>query len=119
MANNAQRAEAAIEKYVSERRPADLPIWRSQTPSSSWGMNSDTWFGVGKTIIRHFNASHPTQIQINPHDDAVENAIKNVHEKPLPEFERYMALKADGLAVQAAAFNRLQSILPAIWEMEQ
>jgi hypothetical protein len=118
MANNSKRAEAAIERYVSDRRPNDLPMWRSQTPNTSWGMNSDTWFGVGKTIIGNFNALYPKAIQINPHDKAVQQAIKNCHAKPLPEFERYLTLKADGLGAQALAFKKIQGILAAVVEFE-
>jgi hypothetical protein len=119
MTNNAKRATDAIETYVSEKRPNDVDQWREQSPESGWGMNSDTWFGVGKEIIDIFNNLKPQAIQINKNDRAVKRAIKKKHSGLLPEFENYITLKADSLTIQAAAIARMQDAQSAVWEHEQ
>ena len=98
---NDGRATQAIERYVRAEHPADIDAWRRLNPSDDWGMEEVAWRGVGRRIIRGFNQTEPVVVQIDPASTSVDNALRNLHKRPLGEFHQYIVDKADGLRLVA------------------
>lgn len=90
-----QRATLAIEGYLADKRPNELGIWRASKPKSDWGMRASAWRGVGHGIIGRFNAIDPNGAQIDGSDNAVDNAVRNLHDEPLGVFHQYLVDKAN------------------------
>lgn len=100
---NDRRAKEAIEEYIRDVHRDDIAVWRMITPGDDegWGYSLAAWRGAARRIIRIFNRTLPLVAEIDPTSNAVDNAFRTFHQKPLGEFHQYIVDKADSLRIIA------------------
>jgi hypothetical protein len=85
----------AIESYAQDKRPAAdrNGKWATKAPDSDWGMAEGVWYAAASDIVNRFNAMLPGKPITVP-----ATAKKNLIDRQLVDFQRYLAAKADSLA---------------------
>ncbi|WEJ98013.1 MAG: hypothetical protein P0Y59_13705 [Candidatus Sphingomonas phytovorans] len=91
MTSNYQLAYDAIEAFIAEHHSDDSGAWQELIPDADLGYTSEGWEAAATAIVNLFNDSLPDGGKIRVPVQAKRNALS----KPLIEFQRYLAAKAD------------------------
>lgn len=99
-----QHAYDAIQSYVAERFPEQSDAWDAIVPSGpEWGFTAQGWRAAASRIVAAFNALLPSGVSVNVPPAAKDNHL----DRPMIEFQRYLAALADRRA-SVRALERLE-----------
>lgn len=87
-----QLAYDAIEEYVERRRPDFSHVWEGIVPSGDeWGYDQDAWEAAATEIVNNFNDRLPVGQEVDVDRPAKRNSL----DRPLVDFQSYLAAKVD------------------------